>query len=208
MDEALVPKYTLPDPLRFEDGSPVVSAADWTRRRAELLGIFASQVHGKNPVGKPDEMRFEPRKRVEGFLDGRATLEEIRIHFSAKDDGPHLDLLVIKPASIPEGGVPVFLTLNFNGNHSIHPSPEISLSSSWMRPNQEDEKAGHIVNNRATEASRGAKAAGWPVEMIIDAGVALATFYYGDVDPDVDDGFKNGIHALFGKPADLSERIA
>jgi len=40
-DEAKVPAYTLPDPLRFVDGTPVRDARDWTdRRRAELLRLF------------------------------------------------------------------------------------------------------------------------------------------------------------------------
>lgn len=199
-DEAKVPTFTLPDPLRFEDGSPVKDADDWGKRREELLGLFASEVYGKTPVGRPEAMRFVPGKRVEGFLGGKAVLEEVRILFSGKEDGPFLDLLVIKPAKAGPEGVPAFLALNFAGNHSIHPSTEITLSTSWMRPNREDEKEGLLKDNRATEKARGARVSRWPVEKIIDSGVALATFYYGDVDPDYDDGFENGIHALFGKP--------
>ncbi|MDP3849300.1 MAG: acetylxylan esterase [Luteolibacter sp.] len=200
-DETQVPSYTLPDPLVFKNGSPVTTPAEWEKRREELLRLFESHVYGKTPVGRPTEMRFESRKKVNGFLGGLATLEEIRIHFSPAAEEPFLDLLVIKPSQIPETGAPTFLALNFNGNHSIHPSPEITLSGSWMRTSEEDVKNGLIDDNRATENSRGSKSSRWPVEKLIKSGTALATFYYGDIDPDFDDGFKNGIHALFGQPA-------
>lgn len=199
-DEAKVPTYTLPDPLRFEDGTPVSTPADWGKRRAELLGLFEDHVYGKTPIARPEGMRFEPRTKITDFLDGKATLEEIRIHFGKGEGGPSLDLLLIKPNRIPEGGAPTFLALNFAGNHTLHPSTEITLSTSWMRSGADDIEQGLVVDDRATEKARGSRVSRWPVEKLIDAGTALASFYYGDIDPDFDDGFENGIHTIFGKP--------
>lgn len=199
-DEAKVPSYTLPDPLRFENGEPVKTSADWPKRRAELLGLFEAHVYGKTPVGRPAGMHFEPRKKIDSFLGGKATLEEIRIHFREGDDGPFVDVLLIKPAKPAVGGAPAFVGVNFTGNHGVHPSTEITLSTVWMRESNEPEKKGQVIDHRSTEASRGNQASRWPLEMIVDAGCALATFYYGDIDPDFDDGFENGIHSLFGKP--------
>ena len=116
--------------------------------------------------------------------------------FSEKPDGPRMDLLLYLPKNAAAATrVPAFLGLNFGGNHSIHPDPGITLSRQWMR-----EGSKGVVNHRATESSRGTDSSSWPVEQIIARGYALATFYYGDIDPDYDDGFKNGIHPLFYQP--------
>ena len=87
-----------------------------------------------------------------------------------------------------------FLGLNFRGNHSIHSDPGITLSKSWMR------RGAGVVDNQATEKTRGAAASRWPVEKILARGYALATVYYGDIDPDFHDEFKNGVHGFLQKP--------
>ncbi len=37
----------------------------------------------------------------------------------------------------------------------------------------------------------------WPAEAIVARGYVAAAFFHGDLDPDQDDGFKNGIHGIF-----------
>lgn len=191
-DEAKVPPYTLPDPLRFADGAQVTDAQTWRqRRRPEILRLFEQHVYGKSP-GRPQELRFETKSVDPKALRGKATRKEITVHFSRQKDGPKMDLLIYLPNGAPKP-VPAFLGLNFHGNHAIHSDPGITLSQQWMRNNP----ALGITENRATEASRGADARSWLVERILERGYALATIYYGDLDPDFHDGFQNGVHPLF-----------
>jgi hypothetical protein len=86
--------------------------------------------------------------------------------------------------------VPIFLGCNFNGNHAVDPNPEIPINHRWMR-NTVDEK--NVVNHYATESSRGSESSRWPLRTIIEKGFAVATFYYGDVEPDHGEGWKSGI---------------
>ncbi|RMF90525.1 MAG: acetylxylan esterase [Planctomycetota bacterium] len=194
-DEAKVPKYELPDPLVCEDGTPVRDAKTWfEKRRPELLALFESEVYGKMPP-RPPEMHFHVRSTDENALDGKAVRREVRVYFTAQDDdGPWMDILIYLPKQ-GDRPVPLFVGLNFSGNHAIHSDPGITLSTSWMRA-----KTPGVENNRATEASRGVSASRWPVEYILENGFGLATIYYGDIDPDFDDGFQNGVHPLFYKP--------
>ncbi len=190
-DESEVPEYTLPDPLVLLNGDPVTDAATWiNERRPEILRLFEEHVYGKTPTAAVT-MRPEVTSVDENALDGKAIRKEVALIVSAENGELQIDLLLYLPKV--EGAVPVFLGLNFYGNHTIHPEPGITLSTRWMR----DNKDMGVVNHRATEASRGAAAHRWPVEMILERGYGLAVIYCGDIDPDYDDGFQNGAHPLF-----------
>ncbi|MEX0821643.1 MAG: hypothetical protein WD021_05820 [Rhodothermales bacterium] len=190
-DEAEVPDYELPDPLRFSDGSEVGSSDAWTNdRRPELLALFESEVYGRAPAA-PAAMRFEVTSSEPYALGGAATRKEVSIYFS-ENDRPRMDLLIFVPND-REGPAPAFLGLSFYGNHTVYSDEDISISDQWMMDN---ESMG-VSDHRATEAGRGKRVHRWPVSAIIDRGYALVTAYYGDLDPDYDDGFRNGVQPLF-----------
>jgi hypothetical protein len=191
-DESKVPKYTLPDSLLLADGTKVTDANMWRqRRRPQILRLFEQHVYGKAP-GRPKEMNFTVTSVDTEALDSKATRKQISVYFTPNKDGPKMDILIYIPNDRPRP-VPAFLGLNFYGNHSIHTDPGITLSKQWMP----DNKNYGVIDNRATEASRGVRSYRWPVEAVLKRGYALATIYYGDIDPDFDDGFKNGVHPLF-----------
>ena len=200
-DEAKVPAYTLPDPLVGLDGTLVTNTAGWrAKRRPELLRLFEEQVYGRAP-GRPSAMRFETRSVVTNALGGLATRKEVAIWFTGKKDGPSMNLLLYLPNAAQQP-TPAFLGLSFNGNHAITSESDIRLSDRWMA----ESKGSCVTNNRATEACRGSEAERWPVEKILARGYALATAYYGDLEPDFAEGWKQGVRAALS-PADTNPRF-
>ena len=194
-DEAKVGDYTLPDPLKMENGEPVGDGKAWReKRRPELLRLFETHVYGRSP-GKPETLIFKKTSEDKYALGGRATRREVSIYFKEDLSGPKLDLLLYIPNKA-EKPVPAFLGLNFDGNHTINKDPGISVTKNWV-PNRRDSD---ITENRATLETRGRSTGRWEAEKIMEAGYALATMYAGDIDPDFDDGFTNGVHALYPKP--------
>ncbi len=189
-DEAKVPSYSLPAALVSLSGDRVTTAEQWRgSRRAEVLQLFRQHVYGRSPDPSP-QMRFEMVSTDDQALNGQAVRKQVDVLFTGNADGPQMRILMYLPKTAT-AAVPVFLGLNFNGNHSVRNEPGITLSTSWMRPGD------GIENNRATEQSRGSTASRWAVEKILQRGYALATIYYGDIDPDYHDGFKNGVHPAF-----------
>ena len=189
-DESKVPRYTLPDPLMLRSGERVSSASTWhAQRRPEILKLFEEHVYGRAP-GRPANMTFTLDSAERHALGGRATRKQVTVRFTGERVGPSLDILIYLP-NHADKPVPAFLGLNFFGNHSIHRDPGITLSRRWMR------EGPGVVDHHATDASRGVRSSRWPVEEIIARGYALVTVYYGDLDPDFDDHFQNGVHSLF-----------
>ena len=187
-DEAQVPAYSLPDPLVFKDGTPVRGAQDWVqRRRPELLDLFRSTVYGRTPAAVPTSV--DVVEQDAHALGGRATRRQVTIHLLGRNDGPFVDLLIYTPNHVA-GRAPAFLGLIFDGNQSTTRDPAVRLARTWHA----NGKPG-FVDNRASEATRGSAASRWPMEAVIDRGFAVATAYYGDIEPDHAEGWKTGLRA-------------
>lgn len=59
-DPPNMPTYTLPDPLRFADGSSVASTEDWiARRRGEVLELFREHVYGRVPAAAQQPLEWK-----------------------------------------------------------------------------------------------------------------------------------------------------
>jgi hypothetical protein len=194
-DESKVPAYTLPDPLVAANGQRVTRAA-WPARRRELLDVFAREMYGRTP-SRPKSLGPPVVQDAAGALGGLAARRQVTFMPEGASIGP-VRVLIYRPAKAT-GPVPVFLALNFKGNHAINPDPGIELTSSWLP----DDEPG-VVGHKATEASRGTDRSRWPLEMILSRGYALVTAYYGDFDPDVVGGFEHGVQALFYRPGQHS----
>ncbi|MBN1895705.1 acetylxylan esterase [bacterium] len=191
-DEGRVPSYGLPDPLVLSNNEPVRHARTWNKKRSkEILALLETQMFGRIPPGKAS-VKFEIRDTDRQALGGKAVRKQAAVHVRRGGKQVTIDVLMYLP-NPHAGKTPCFLGLNFEGNHAVHPDTGIFLCRSWM-PN---DSTLEITENRATEASRGSESSRWPVERILERGYGVVTAYYGDMDPDYDDGFQNGLHPLF-----------
>jgi hypothetical protein len=198
-DEEKVGSHSLPDLLRLPDSTVVTTAEQWTSQgRPATLQLFKTHVYGELPDKLPG-MHFKVRNENKNALGGLATRKQVTIYFTQGADGPSMEVLLYIPNKV-NGPVPAFVGLNFYGNQSIHPDKGIALSTRWINNSPEG-----IVNNKATEASRGLQASRWPVEELLKKGFALVTAYYGDLEPDHSEGWQSGIRTSLKTELNLEE---
>ena len=186
-DEAKVGTYTLPDPLKLNNGKSVRDAKTWdTKRRPEIMEMFEAQQYGRAP-GRPAGERFEVTETGPAF-HGKAIRQQVTISFSKDESWPRIHLLIYLPAA-EHKPVPMFFTISFVAVQDAVDDPAISPDKIW------DPKT-----NTRISAPKGRGFGRINVEPLLDAGFGVATFYYGDVDPDYPSGFTNGIRAHYLKP--------
>jgi hypothetical protein len=189
-DESKVGDLPLPPLLTSADGSIVTTPEDWeTKRRSEVLELFRNHVYGRTPV-VPIQPTFAVTDTKRDALDGLATRKLVHISLPQYPQWPGMDVMLHVP-NFAGGPVPVFCGLNFYGNHAVTTDFDVPLSNRWISESSEKQ----IVNNRATEASRSLDSHRWQMERILRRGFAIATVYYGDIEPDHGDGWRDGIRA-------------
>jgi len=198
-DEAEVPSYTLPGLMVTEAGDSVSGYEVWNNvRKPEILELFSKEMYGHFP-DKEYTISFTEKVLSEYYLDSTATVKEITGKVRTSSGGEQFTILYVFPRNTMR--VPVFTGLNFSGNHTIDTLGAISIHNRWVR----NSERAHISDNHASPESRGASASRWPLADIISEGYGVATAYYGEFDPDYDDGFENGFHPLFAQPGKGTE---
>jgi hypothetical protein len=185
----------LPEILVNTAGKEVNTTEQWiSSRRTEILNLFESWVYGKIP-SEEIKISFELEKENTAALGGIAISRSVYIHLEGNGQRHRIHVQLYLPKE-GKGPYPVFLGANFYGNHTINADPAIPISSSWTPNNTEF----CVFEHQADAVSRGVRAPRWPVERLIKRGYGLATVYSGDIDPDYDDNFANGVHKLFSTP--------
>ncbi len=182
-DEKAVKPYTLPDLLTCKDGRKITNSADWEKfRRPEILADYTKIMYGELPA-KAEDVVYEILSEKTDAVDNTAIRREIRLVFTGKNQKRFFfDMIYYIPKNV-KGKVPVFVGLNFKGNHSIENDPTICLSGL----NGLDDP----LNDRGKRSYR------FPLKTIISRGYAVATACYHDLFPDRADGWSQSCYKLF-----------
>ncbi|MCX7818866.1 MAG: acetylxylan esterase [Kiritimatiellae bacterium] len=104
-----MPPYTLPDPLRYADGSAVASAEEWiARRRGEVLELFREHVYGRVPAAaqRPLEWKLVAEQAVPSL---KATWRRIALTARHRDRELTFSVSLFTPER--EGPVPLVLLI-------------------------------------------------------------------------------------------------
>ncbi|UOQ68571.1 glucuronyl esterase domain-containing protein [Hymenobacter volaticus] len=188
-NEELVGTYSLPDPLELANNQKVTDAATWNKqRRPEIRTWFEQNVYGRAPE-RPRKLRFEVFDKGTPAFNGKATRKQITVYFSERNDGPKMDLLVYLPANATKP-VPLLLNINFLANSSLVDDPGVRPGQVW---NKEKQKVPAPAYNPAGPMKL-------TVEPFLTQGIAVASVYYGDIEPDFNSGISYGVRSLYLEP--------
>ena len=186
-DEAAVGTHPLPDVLA---GCP--DAATWTaRRRTEVLDLFRTHMHGRSPAA-PQTLAAVVTSVDSNALGGLAVRSEVTL----SPFGHPMHLLVYRPRAAV-GPVPVFLGVNFDGNHTVDPDPGITIHPQWIW----DRKSGTDRLETPAAETRGKSIGRWGVSNLLARGYAVATIPRADVEPDYPGGWQHGLRGAWLKQA-------
>lgn len=185
-DESKVPAYSLPELLVANDGTKISTAFDWVRkRRAEVLDTLKKEMFGERPP-MPETFTTEVITLKEDALENTAIRKEIKLTFSHQGKSHSFIMLLYIPKNV-SGPVPVFLGLNFKGNHATANETDViqtgmKLDGTLLEPDQYN-----VQYYR------------WEHAEVIRRGYATATACYCDIYPDDKDpvSWRKSVYNLF-----------
>lgn len=178
-DESKVPEYDLPELLKLANGKVIKDAKTWEeKRRPEILHLFEDEQFGRVPDRK--SIRFEVLEEGVPAFGDSAIRKQVAIHFTPDMPGHKANLLMYTPKTA-QGPTPLFLQISFAANCLSVEDEGILCDSIWTREGQR------------IPADQGRRFGSLNVRKFIEAGIGVATIYYGDIEPDFAGGDKFGI---------------
>jgi len=185
-DKSKITPYTLEDPLTFANGKKLKSAAEWPKRRREILDIFAREMFGQEPPA-PDCLVTELVEERRNALAGFAVRSLYQMWFKADKSGPCINWVVYRPRHAKKP-VPVILFLNYNGNAELTPDTEIPLMTAWCRndENASEHRIHADIRGKMCDPNRDTVL---PLGMILARGYAVMSACYCEMSPDPDPDF-------------------
>jgi dienelactone hydrolase len=161
----------LPDPLVLDSGQAVRTVKEWEeQRRPELLELFRTQVYGRAPIGRPDDLSFRLIEEDRNAIGGKATLKRIEISFSGPGGSGKIEPVIFIPNG-RKSPAPGFLLICHRGKENFDPTRE-NKSPFWP--------AEELI-------ARGYAAIAFHVSDV-------------DADDRKDINFKSGVHGIFDGP--------
>jgi hypothetical protein len=188
-DEDKVGTYTLPDVLALKNGKEVTDQQTWlSKRRPEIVSLFEENQFGKMPP-RPHGLGFKVFDKATPVFDGTAIRKQVTVYFTSDTTDHKMDILIYLPVNLTKP-VPLLLMISFSPNSSMSPDdPGVKRSFMWS-------KDGKKVPAPKTGLGK------LDVKKFTSAGYAIATIYYGDIEPDYKTGYQHGIRGYYLKPGE------
>jgi hypothetical protein len=157
-DEAKAGTYTLPDPLKMSNGTPVRDAKTWAKRRAEIVRLYETNIYGRTPANTP-KVSWRVAETEAKAREGAAVRKKVVGTIGTNPDPQTMTVMVTTPANAKKAA-PVILLVNFGGGPP--PPAGTTARGPGFNPHGDPPVAAEIL------------ARGW----------GYATVGYGDIQPD------------------------
>ena len=180
--ETNVGNYTLPDPLKMDNGQPVKDAKTWTeQRRPELLKYYQSEIYGRIPATAP-KVTWLVVSNDNNALGGIAIMKQLAGHMGSPD-GPAIGVTLYTPARATKP-VPILVSISFNFGAGRAGGRGAVSTNSASPPTT------GTVAQAAVPALRGPRGGGFavrgtPAELITN-GFGYATIVYNSIETDAE----------------------
>jgi hypothetical protein len=128
-DEAKVPQFSLPDPLKTQAGKKIRNTTEWEKtRKPEILRLFEDNIYGQVPTDF-DSIKFRTVKEDPNSMNGKAHLKEVRIEVFRMNKSISINLVLFIPNNTRKP-VPAFLLINNRAKDQTDPTRTIK-SDFW-----------------------------------------------------------------------------